>query len=95
MQTIVPLSDFEGKSRSIIRYGDLETGGSGSDVETRVALLDPKHIVVRTILTYDEVDLLSYPFGGNCPETIGLQTLVLLSNFHGTMRSTIWYSSGI
>ena len=33
-------------------------------METKVALLDPKHIVVRTILTYDEVDLLSYPFGG-------------------------------
>jgi len=33
-------------------------------VETKVALLDPKHIEVRTILTYDEVDVLSYPFGG-------------------------------
>jgi len=71
MRTIVPLSNFEGKSRSIIRYADLEMGGSrspsatgGSGVQTKVALLDPKHIVVRTILTYDEVDLLSYPFGG-------------------------------
>ena len=35
-----------------------------ADVETKVALLDPKHIVVRTILTYDEDDLLSYPFVG-------------------------------
>ena len=33
-------------------------------MQTKVALLDPKHIVVRTILTYDEVDLLSYPFRG-------------------------------
>ena len=33
-------------------------------METKVALLDAKHIVVRTILTYDEVDVLSYPFGG-------------------------------
>jgi len=32
--------------------------GGGSDMEAKVVLLDPKRITVRTILTYDEVDLL-------------------------------------
>ena len=70
VRTMVPLPNFEGTSRSIIPYRDLTRGSGsasatgGSDVETKVALLDPKRIVVRTILTYDEVDLLSYPFGG-------------------------------
>jgi len=31
-------------------------------METKVALLDPKRIMVRTILTYDEVGLLLYHF---------------------------------